>query len=114
MFTSLVVFLGLVLSRSLDGTKGQGRVVVWGVGGGGQSSQLTVALNPGQTEEGPWGCGRVGAVYPQVPEEGATDGGERDYLPWSELLPAEAKDPLLGNSMWARVGRCRHPRASSF
>ena len=44
------------------------------MGGGGQSSQLTVSLNPGQTEEGPWGVG-VGAVYPQVPEEGAPDGG---------------------------------------
>lgn len=45
------------------------------MGGGGQSSQLTVALNPGQTEEGSLGVGGWGAVYPQVPEEGATDGG---------------------------------------
>lgn len=41
---------------------------------GGPSSLLTASLNPGQTEEGPWVGGGV-AVDPQVPEEGALDGG---------------------------------------
>lgn len=74
-----------------DRGSGQRVVRVWG---GGQSSQLTVALNPGgRQKEGPWG-GRVGAVAipPRFQREGATDGG-RDYLPWSELLLQRPKIP---------------------
>lgn len=62
------------------------------MGGGGQTSQLTLALNPGQTEEGPWGWGGGGCV--SSGSSGRCSGWwERDYLPWSELLLERPKTP---------------------
>lgn len=52
-------------------------------------------------------------MYPQVPEEGAMDGGREitfhglNYS-WRGQRPPTREIP------WGRGGRCRHPRASSF